>query len=402
MEYKNIGSGATVFSGYAFKSESLKADSGIPVIKIGNLQNKSVNYSETQYIDEINISKKMNKFYLDDKDILIAMTGQGSVGRVSRLKKKYSHDKLLLNQRVGKFICDSSILNSDYLFYVLSSNYYQEVLFNLGTGSGQPNLSPKTILDVKIPFPSITLQNNIAVILNIIESKIINNTSINDNLLQQALCIYKAWFFDYLLSDGVRPESWHYTNIDNLSCLVSRGITPKYAEKSEQIVLNQKCIRDHTIDLTLARCHHPKQINEKWIKNGDLLINSTGTGTLGRVAQVWFNVNNMTVDSHITIVRPKEARLIGYLGFWGLTHEREIEAQHTGSTGQTELPRDRVKSMELTLPDNETLEKFNNIIVPITTTIVSNQEENSRLAALRDTLLPKLISGELDVSGLDL
>ena len=184
--------------------------------------------------------------------------------------------------------------------------------------------------------------------------------------------------------------------------MISRGIAPKYDDNSEQIVLNQKCIRDHTIDISLARRHLPKKINEKWIKKGDLLINSTGTGTLGRVAQVWFDANNMTVDSHVTIVRPKDSILQNYIGFWGLSHESEIEAQHTGSTGQTELPRDRVKSMKLPLPDEDTLRKFNGLIMPMTSAVVSNQEENTRLSLLRDSLLSKLLSGEIDVSAINL
>ena len=224
---------------------------------------------------------------------------------------------------------------------------------------------------------------------------------LNENLLQQALAIYKAWFCDYVLSDGVLPESWHITTIDALSSLVTRGIAPKYDDNNTQIVLNQKCIRDHTIDVSLARRHLPKKINEKWISKGDLLINSTGTGTLGRVAQVWFDANNMTVDSHVTIVRPKAPILQSYIGFWGLSHESEIETQHTGSTGQTELPRDRVKAMELTLPDEDTLSKFNELVIPITEAAVSNQKENVRLSQLRDTLLPKLMSGEIDVSELE-
>lgn len=225
---------------------------------------------------------------------------------------------------------------------------------------------------------------------------------LNENLLQQALAIYKAWFCDYVLSDGALPESWHITTIDALSSLVTRGIAPKYDDSSNQIVLNQKCIRDHTIDVSLARRHLPKKINEKWISKGDLLINSTGTGTLGRVAQVWFDANNMTVDSHVTIVRPKAPILQSYIGFWGLSHESEIEAQHTGSTGQTELPRDRVKAMELILPDRDTLSKFNELVIPMTDVVVSNQKENARLSQLRDTLLPKLMSGEIDVSELEL
>ena len=225
---------------------------------------------------------------------------------------------------------------------------------------------------------------------------------LNENLLQQALAIYKAWFCDYVLSDGVLPESWHITTIDALSSLVTRGIAPKYDDNNTQIVLNQKCIRDHTIDVSLARRHLPKKINEKWISKGDLLINSTGTGTLGRVAQVWFDANNMTVDSHVTIVRPKAPILQSYIGFWGLSHESEIEAQQTGSTGQTELPRDRVKAMELTLPDVDTLSKFNELVIPMTDAVVSNQKENARLSQLRDTLLPKLMSGKIDVSELEL
>ena len=100
-------------------------------------------------------------------------------------------------------------------------------------------------------------------------------------------------------SDGILPENWKITTIGAISSLVTRGIAPKYDDSSDQIVLNQKCIRDHTIDISLSRRHLPKKINEKWISKGDLLINSTGTGTLGRVAQVWFEANNMTVDSHV-------------------------------------------------------------------------------------------------------
>ena len=266
----------------------------------------------------------------------------------------------------------------------------------------QAGIKASDLEKLLVKVPPIEEQRKTARILSRIDKKIEVNKEINENLLQQALAIYKAWFCDYVLSDGVLPESWHITTIDALSSLVTRGIAPKYDDNNTQIVLNQKCIRDHTIDVSLARRHLPKKINEKWISKGDLLINSTGTGTLGRVAQVWFDANNMTVDSHITIVRPKAAILQSYIGFWGLSHESEIEAQHTGSTGQTELPRDRVKAMELTLPDEDTLSKFNELVIPMTDAVVSNQKENARLSQLRDTLLPKLMSGKIDVSELEL
>jgi type I restriction enzyme S subunit len=137
-------------SGFAFKSKDY-VNKGIPIIKIGNIQGKrvsanlSVNYFSKDLVDD-----KIADYYLKDRDVLIAMTGQGSVGRVGKLILP-SSEKALLNQRVGKFICDEINLNIDYLFYVLTTDLYQDYLFSAGTGSGQPNLSPEVILETEIP-----------------------------------------------------------------------------------------------------------------------------------------------------------------------------------------------------------------------------------------------------------
>lgn len=226
--------------------------------------------------------------------------------------------------------------------------------------------------------------------------------NVNDNLMQQAVAIFKSWFVEYSPFDGIAPKEWKTVNLEKITALICRGIAPKYSNNSNQTVINQKCIRDHMIDLSQARTHTPKVINEKWLRFGDLLINSTGDGTLGRTAQVWFQPQNITVDSHVTIVRPAKENLIFYIGLWGILHEREIECLHTGSTGQTELPKERVKALELHLPDNGTLDRFNTLIAPMAAAIVSKQNENNKLATLRDALLPKLMSGEIDVSAVQL
>ena len=270
-------------------------------------------------------------------------------------------------------------------------------------GSAVPTLNRNHINTIKVKIPKdVSVQQKIGSVLASFDEKISTNNKINDNLQQQAAAIFKSWFVDCTPFDGVVPETWENVILEEITTLVSRGIAPKYSNNSEQIVINQKCIRNHTIDLSLARTHTPKIINEKWLRFGDLLINSTGNGTLGRAAQVWFQPNNLTVDSHVTIVRPAKENLIFYIGLWGILHEKEIESLHTGSTGQTELPRDRVKAMELLLPDNETLDRFNTLIAPMAAGIVSNQKENTRLATLRDALLPKLMSGKIDVSGIQL
>ena len=363
------------------------------------VERENENYEESRLHDCSKKKVPADKM-LQPGDVLINSTGTGTAGRVAQLydvPKPTTIDGHMILLRPTEEIAS--------IYYGYAVKAFQPKIETLAEGStGQTEINRKRLQEeIVISFPKEKeTQERIARFLLNIDKKIKVNDKINKNLLEQALAIYKEWFYDYALSDGVRPENWKITTIDAISSLVTRGIAPKYDDGSEQIVLNQKCIRDHTIDLSLARRHLPKKINEKWISKGDLLINSTGTGTLGRVAQVWFEANNMTVDSHVTIVRPKDPILQSYIGFWGLSHESEIEAQHTGSTGQTELPRDRVKAMELPLPDEDTLSKFNELVIPMTSTVISNQEENASLSQLRDALLPKLMSGELDVSDIDL
>lgn len=328
----------------------------------------------------------------------ILFVNKGTPGRVCLVPDPV--DFCIAQDMIALRADDEKIYNK-YLFAVLRSREIQQQIYNTNVGDVIPHFKKQFMDQLLIPVPDRRIQEIIGNLYYELSYKTELNKKINKNLLEQALAIYKNWFCEYALSDGILPESWKITTIDAISSLVTRGIAPKYNDSSDQIVLNQKCIRDHTIDISLARRHLPKKINEKWISKGDLLINSTGTGTLGRVAQVWFEANNMTVDSHVTIVRPKDSILQSYIGFWGLSHESEIEAQHTGSTGQTELPRDIVKAMELPLPDKDTLSKFNELVIPMTSTVISNQEENARLSQLRDALLPKLMSGELDVSDID-
>ena len=243
------------------------------------------------------------------------------------------------------------ISDPQFVYYLATSPMFRNVAIKSMVGSSGRQRVQQSVLDeLELTVPSLEEQKQIGSFLALLDKKIAVNNAINDNLQQQVATIFHQWFV-------ANPESekWPLVTLDSLTSLVSRGIAPQYTDDSVQIVLNQKCIRDHYIDISLARRHNPKVINEKWLQYGDLLINSTGEGTLGRAAQVWFVPDNMTVDSHVTIVRPKGPHLLFYIGLWGISHEREIEALHTGSTGQTELPRERVKAMELRLPDNDTL-----------------------------------------------
>ena len=338
----------------------------------------------------------LSKSKLYGDEIIISNVGAnvGTVFRCPHLPYKMS---LAPNSIMVKFKG-----NDSFYYYWLKSKAGQHMLHSIVTGSAQPKFNKTNFRDMLVPVPPEDIQEKIVAILQPLDNKIELNNRINENLEQQAHAIYNSWFIYFTQNDGMKPSSWLDATLDDLTCLVTRGITPKYNEETDQIVLNQKCVRNHTIDLAPSRHHLPKAITEKWLKQGDLLINSTGEGTLGRVAQVWFEPKNMTVDSHITIVRPKDELLKYYIGLWGMTHEKQIEEQHTGSTGQTELPRERVKAMKILKPDNDTLSSLNDLISPIASCIVTNQEESLRLSMIRDILLPKLMSGELDVSNIDI
>ena len=144
--------------------------------------------------------------------------------------------------------------------------------------------------------------------------------------------------------------------IKEISTLIKRGITPSYTEEFGVKVINQKCIRDFKLKLDLTRYTNPEKIknsNEKYLKPFDVLINSTGVGTLGRVAQISEINNPITADSHVTIVRPNvEIMDPIYFGYCLKSKQKHIELLGEGSTGQTELSRLILGDMELSVVKN--------------------------------------------------
>lgn len=291
------------------------------------------------------------------------------------------------------------ISDEDFVYYLVCSPIVREPAIKSMVGSsGRQRVQTDVLQNLEINLPDLETQRIIGSVLRSIDDRISLNTAINENLEQQAQALYKAWFVDFEPFGGVMPDDWSECILDSMCSLIIKGITPKYNEHSAQLVINQKCVRNHQIDLSLARCHEPKKVNEKWLRYGDIVVNSTGTGTLGRAAQVLFTPNNMTVDSHVTIIRASKQEYIYYLGLWATSHEHDFEMLQTGSTGQTDLPRERLKQMQIVLPSDSILSSFSKVIKPIADIRIQKQQENQRLSALRDTLLPKLMNGEIDVS----
>lgn len=375
-------------------------DKGIPVLNGSNLEGFELSEKSFRYVtkEKADSLKKANAYKGD-----VVITHRGTLGQIVYIPQTAQRDRYVISQSQFRVKCNKKVL-PEYFVYYFHTPIGQHKLLSNASQVGVPALArpSSTFQKIEIEIPDLETQRKVVKLIGSLQTRIKTNAEINDNLQQQAAAIFRSWFVDYVPFGGTVPDEWKNVTLEDITTLVSRGITPKYADDTGQIVINQKCIRNHMIDLSFARSHRPKVINNKWLQFGDLLINSTGDGTLGRAAQVWFQPHNLTVDSHVTIVRPAAENMIFYIGLWGTQHEKEIESLHTGSTGQTELPRDRVKAIELLLPDKETLERFNALIAPMAAAIVSNQEENNRLASIRDALLPKLMSGKIDVSAIQL
>ena len=150
----------------------------------------------------------------------------------------------------------------------------------------------------------------------------------------------------------------------DVTTYIKRGITPKYVDSNGIIVINQKCIREHRINYELARLtsKEKKITEEKLLKSGDILINSTGTGTLGRTAQI-FNVDkDITVDTHVTIVRPSEDIDARYLGYIIRVNESLITSLGKGATNQIELASKDLEKIKINIPSKEIQTKISNIL----------------------------------------
>ena len=387
-----IGSGATPRGG----KESYK-DSGTPIIRSQNVLDWSFSSDGLAYLDDEQACALSN-VEVKPRDVLLNITGD-SVARACIVPNEFTPARV--NQHVS-ILRTNNRSNPVFLLAWLQAN--KPLLLSLASSGATRNALTKMMLEkLDINLPPIDVQERIAGIVLSIQSKIEANTKLNGYLLDLLKASAKNLYAEYERNEELElPVGWRWIEVDKISKMVCRGITPKYNPNSDETVLGQTCVRNNLVLLENGRLHSPKKVTEKWLQRYDLLINSTGVGSLGRTAQIWFEPTKLVVDSHVTIVRCKDKKHALYLGFWAFEHEKYIESLHTGSTGQTELPRDHVKAIRLILPSDEALERFNKMSEPSVRLIAANQEESKRLADLRDALLPKLVSGEIDVSRIDL
>lgn len=184
-------------------------------------------------------------------------------------------------------------------------------------------------------------------------------------------------------------SEWHDKTLGEVISYIAKGIPPKYIDNYSEnsvYVLNQKCNRDFVISYEPARLHDltkKKIAEEKMIKSGDVLINSTGEGTAGRVAQIWDVCNPTTVDGHMIIVRPSEDVDSLYFGYAIKAQQELVKSLAEGSTGQTEINRKRLQEeIIISFPVNKNKQhRIASVLKYIDKKIECNNQINSNLCA---------------------
>jgi type I restriction enzyme S subunit len=379
IERKLSDIGCEFISGFGFKSSDY-INTGIPLIKIGNIQNRivSVDINGT-YIPENIVNDKIKQVFLSNNDVLIAMTGQGSVGRVGRLKLR-NNDKALLNQRVGKFVCDEKNINVDYLYYILTSDKYQDYLFNTGAGSGQPNLSPDLILQTEIPWCEYTEQKAIAEVLSSLDDKIDLLHRQNKTLEQMAETLFRQWFVEEAGEDWGEGVLGDVIEIyDSKRVPLSKMQRNKMKEGILYPYYGAATIMDYVND---------------YIFDGDyILLGEDGTVRTNEGYPVLqYATGKFWVNNHTHIFKAKTP----YNNFfiWNFLSKKNIDRIITGAV-QPKINQTNLKSLEFPNFPEDLVNEYIKITDSQFIKINKNKKQIRTLQSLRDTLLPKLMSGEI-------
>lgn len=385
MKMEKLGKYCKIISGYAFKSNDLSEGTEIPVIKIGNISNGDdvITDSLTQYVssDFLSIDEK---YHIKKGDVLISLTGShinqpnSMVGRSCR---NFSDTEFLLNQRAGKVIPNENA-DKNYLYYLLNTESFKYSICNRAYGAAnQANVSPSDIENIKWNFPALPTQQKIASILSAYDDLIQNYKKQIQALQTAASELYKEWFVRFRFpgyqttnfENGI-PEGW---KIERLTKLV--GI--KYGKDHSK--LDDGNIPVYGSGGIMRYC------NKALYDKETVLI--PRKGSLNNI--MYANRPLWTVDTmfYSIMLRKNFAKYLYYV-----LSKIDMESFNAGAALPS-MTTEILSHFKIIVPDNKTLELFDNKIALIFTQIDNLQQQITNLTQQRDLLLPRLMSGKLEV-----
>lgn len=376
-------------------------DSGVPFYRSKEIIESSNGQaiSEPLFISQEKYDEIKNHFGVPQSgDMLLTSVGTIGVPYIVR-EKDYFYFK---DGNLTWFRNFSDELDSKYLYFWVKSSEGQGVLNNTTIGSSQKALTIASLKGLEIPCPPAPVQKRIVEFLAGYDDLIENNQKQIKLLEEAAQRLYKEWFVDLRfpghettpIVDGI-PQGWERMVLSEVTSVLKRGISPKYSDNGKYSVINQKCIRSSIMDISESRRQEKEYVPTLNLQDSDTVICSTGTGTLGRVGRVYGDYPNTTFDSHVTLVRAKENP--NYIYHVVKSQQEYLMGMGRGSTNQQELYRDVIERLVVLCPSQDILLKADRVLNAIHCKIKAVYLQNNLLVESRDRLLPKLMSGELEV-----
>lgn len=355
----------------------------------------SLNFSDLKSVD----AEDAEKYILKENDIVFARTGN-STGRSYFYEKQ--HGTFVYAGFLIKFSLDPNKVNPRILKYYTHSKPYFDWVNSFDTGATRGNINAKTYGDMEIELPSRKVQDKIVSILSSLDRKIELNNKINADLEEMAQAIFKNWFVDFEpFKDGkfvdselgMIPEGWKVGTLGD----ITKNKSAKVKERNDVKVLSPVT----TGELVLSEEYFTKQVfsssiaKYKIVNKGDFAYNPArvNIGSLGR--------NEFDFDGCVSPVYVVFSVLDGYENYFDLFRKTDFFKDSVASLAiggvRQSLSYDDLSSIEVIIPSENAVEEFNNLYNQMKKTIKANKLENSRISTLRDTLLPRLMSGEIEV-----
>ena len=400
MEWKEVrlGEVADVQTG-PFGSQLHKeyyVNKGTPIVTVEHLGNK---WFTSQNLPMVSDEDKLRlaKYCSQEGDVIFSRVG--SVDRCSYVSKEYSG--WLFSGRCLR-VRPRSGINPEYLYYFLINEGTKQYIRNIAVGATMPSINTKLLNEVPITIPSLDDQRRIVSILSSLDRKIELNNKINADLEEMAQAIFKNWFVDFEpFKDGkfvdselgMIPEGWKVGTLGD----ITKNKSAKVKERNDVKVLSPVT----TGELVLSEEYFTKQVfsssiaKYKIVNKGDFAYNPArvNIGSLGR--------NEFDFDGCVSPVYVVFSVLDGYENYFDLFRNTDFFKDSVASLAiggvRQSLSYDDLCSIEVIIPSENAVEEFNNLYNQMKKTIKANKLENSRLSLLRDTLLPRLMSGELEV-----
>ena len=367
---------------------------GYPMFSVKDMHEYGFDYSNCKHISAKDFESMKNGDCVPQKgDILVAKDG-------SFLKQifecKETKEEAILSS-IAMFRPNQDFITPTFLCYLLKSpKVYNYIASNCVSGSALPRIVLKDFKKVSMQVPPLPTQQKIAAILSSLDDKIELNNKINTNLARQAGALFKNWFVDFEPFGGKMPEGWKVGKLGDF-VEIKRGGSPRPIQKflSDEGYrwLKISDVTSLSAPFVLNIAEHIKEeglSKTVFLKAGSLVLSNSATPGIPKI----LDLDTCIHDGWLYFPKSQLSNEYLYLLFKEI---RPLLLNLGNGSIFTNLKTDILKNFEISLPSTETLSKFQNIIKPIFEKVLATQREIKQLETLRDTLLPKLMNGEIKV-----